>query len=107
MEQPIVCATCGIIIHWQPTIVDGLSYCCPGCAQGGPCNCDYDNLPQPGQSSPMVIRTAPDPQAHDSRKPATCGENGLTDNVSHRSAVRPAASVPVCYNVPTISMPIE
>lgn len=60
MEQPIVCATCGIIIHWQPTVVDGLPYCCPGCAQGGPCNCDYDNLPQPGQSSPMVIRTAPD-----------------------------------------------
>jgi hypothetical protein len=53
--QP-VCATCGIVIHWEPTVVDGELYCCLGCAQGGPCDCDYDNLPQPGQSNPMVLQ---------------------------------------------------
>jgi hypothetical protein len=41
----LVCANCGIEIRWQPTIVDGKPYCCWGCSQGGPCNCDYSNLP--------------------------------------------------------------
>jgi hypothetical protein len=45
MHPSLVCANCGITIDWQPTIVDGKVYCCPGCAQGGPCECDYDNLP--------------------------------------------------------------
>ena len=48
------CANCGIVIHWQPTLVDDKTYCCPGCAEGGPCACDYDNLPQPGSIQPMV-----------------------------------------------------
>jgi hypothetical protein len=67
MEQQIVCVTCGIVIRWQPTIVDGQPYCCPGCAQGGPCTCDYDNLPQPGKASPMAIRTTHDSQAPNSQ----------------------------------------
>jgi len=40
------CANCGIEIRWQPTIVDGKTYCCIGCSQGGPCTCDYEHLPQ-------------------------------------------------------------
>lgn len=55
MQTEPVCATCGIVIRWQPTIVDGRTYCCLGCAQGGPCKCDYDNLPVPGQIKPMVL----------------------------------------------------
>ena len=39
------CSNCGIAIRWQPTIVDGEAYCCWGCSQGGPCSCDYSNLP--------------------------------------------------------------
>jgi len=50
-----ICANCGIVIHWQPTIVDLKMYCCPGCAQGGPCECDYDNLPQPGVVKALVL----------------------------------------------------
>ena len=56
MRQQLVCANCKIVIHWQPTIVDGVSYCCPGCAQGGPCECDYDNLPQPEDTNPIVLQ---------------------------------------------------
>ncbi|MBI5879466.1 MAG: hypothetical protein HZB53_17595 [Chloroflexi bacterium] len=41
-----MCANCAIIIHWQPTLVHGKSYCCAGCANGGPCECDYDQLPE-------------------------------------------------------------
>ena len=48
------CANCGIVIQWQPTLVDGKAYCCHGCAEGGPCLCDYDNLPEPGAIRPMV-----------------------------------------------------
>jgi len=56
MGQQLVCANCGIVIVWQPTIVEGVSYCCPGCTQGGPCNCDYDNLPHPGKPHPIVLQ---------------------------------------------------
>jgi len=55
MHSEPICANCGIVIHWQATIVDDKVYCCLGCAQGGPCECDYDNLPQPGQASAMVL----------------------------------------------------
>jgi len=44
-----ICANCGIRIVWQPTIVDGSAYCCLGCAMGGPCTCDYSNLPSLGE----------------------------------------------------------
>ena len=56
MGQELVCANCGIVIIWEATIVEGRNYCCPGCAQGGPCNCDYDNLPRSGGSNPIVLQ---------------------------------------------------
>ena len=49
-----ICANCGIAIDWQPTIVDGRTYCCLGCAEGGPCTCDYSNLPRIGESRALV-----------------------------------------------------
>jgi hypothetical protein len=36
-----ICANCDIEIRWSPTIVQGKTYCCTGCAAGGPCSCDY------------------------------------------------------------------
>jgi hypothetical protein len=35
------CANCDIDILWPPTVMQGKTYCCTGCAAGGPCNCDY------------------------------------------------------------------
>ncbi|MBA2285310.1 MAG: hypothetical protein H0W02_07510 [Ktedonobacteraceae bacterium] len=35
------CANCDIEILWPPVVVQGRSYCCAGCAAGGPCTCDY------------------------------------------------------------------
>ncbi len=58
MDQPIVCDNCGIAIRWQPTIVAGKMYCCLGCAHGGPCECDYDNLPPAGDINPLVRQPA-------------------------------------------------
>lgn len=55
MDSKLRCANCGIVIHWQPTIVDGKTYCCAGCAHGGPCECDYDNLPPRGEMQAMVL----------------------------------------------------
>ncbi|HYU72655.1 MAG TPA: hypothetical protein VEL31_08235 [Ktedonobacteraceae bacterium] len=40
-QQPLRCANCDIDILWPPTVVQGKTYCCTGCAAGGPCNCDY------------------------------------------------------------------
>ena len=56
MHQQTICTTCGIVIRWQPTTVEGKAYCCLGCAEGGPCECDYDNLPQYGVTNPLVIQ---------------------------------------------------
>lgn len=55
-QQDLKCANCNIVIHWQPTLVDDRAYCCHGCAEGGPCACDYDNLPSLGAFKPMVHR---------------------------------------------------
>jgi hypothetical protein len=56
MDSKKKCANCGIIIHWQPTLLDGKIYCCPGCAGGGPCICDYDNLPAEGEMQAMILK---------------------------------------------------
>lgn len=55
MDQEQICANCGISIRWQATIVDGAVYCCMGCVHGGPCECDYDNLPQKEDTKPVVL----------------------------------------------------
>lgn len=36
------CANCGVDIPWRPAVYQGQTYCCGGCAQGGPCYCSYD-----------------------------------------------------------------
>jgi hypothetical protein len=36
------CANCGVEIPWPPTMHRGETFCCGGCAQGGPCYCSYD-----------------------------------------------------------------
>jgi hypothetical protein len=58
MQSEPVCANCGILIRWQSTTIDGRVYCCLGCAQGGPCDCDYDNLPRRDQKNAMVRQEA-------------------------------------------------
>jgi hypothetical protein len=35
------CANCDIEFLWSPVVVQGVTYCCAGCAAGGPCSCDY------------------------------------------------------------------
>lgn len=56
MHRRPICATCGIVIRWQPTQVDDKMYCCFGCAAGGPCECDYDNLPALGDLKALVLK---------------------------------------------------
>jgi hypothetical protein len=36
------CANCGVEIPWRPVIHRDRTFCCGGCAQGGPCYCSYD-----------------------------------------------------------------
>jgi len=50
------CANCGIEIHWTPTAINGVSYCCLGCSEGGPCTCDYSRLPQDSDKAALVCR---------------------------------------------------
>ncbi len=40
-QKPPRCANCDIDILWSPTVLQGKTYCCSGCAAGGPCCCDY------------------------------------------------------------------
>ena len=70
MSRKPICANCGIEIHWQPTIVDGVAYCCLGCSQGGPCECDYSRLPRTDDPSAIVpfVIPAHAPSAHKQSK---------------------------------------
>ncbi len=54
--MPLLCRNCGIEIEWQPVIVDRQPYCCLGCTQGGPCQCDYARLPSPGAPTTLAQR---------------------------------------------------
>ena len=36
------CDNCGAEIPWAPVMHRDRTYCCGGCAQGGPCYCSYD-----------------------------------------------------------------
>lgn len=55
------CANCGVDIPWRPAIHRGKTYCCGGCAQGGPCYCSYDLTERDSrrlhQLGSMVTRT--------------------------------------------------
>jgi transcription elongation GreA/GreB family factor len=46
-SHPVTCATCELEILWPPIERDGGTYCCDGCAIGGPCTCSYDENPDP------------------------------------------------------------
>lgn len=52
------CANCDIDILWSPTVIQGKSYCCTGCAAGGPCCCDYSQYHSVSISG--VIHYGPD-----------------------------------------------
>lgn len=41
VQKPPRCANCDIDILWPPTVVQEKTFCCIGCASGGPCCCDY------------------------------------------------------------------
>ncbi|HNS51074.1 MAG TPA: hypothetical protein PKO09_07815 [Anaerolineae bacterium] len=56
MPDVIACDNCGIVIRWQPTKIGDRIYCCAGCAEGGPCQCDYDNLPRPSEAKALACR---------------------------------------------------
>jgi len=60
----VACANCGIEIRWQPTIVDAEAYCCWGCSQGGPCTCDYSNLPLSTDSVALACFIAAKEEIH-------------------------------------------
>lgn len=72
--MPPVCRNCGIEIQWQPVIVDREPYCCLGCAQGGPCQCDYARLPSPDAPAALARRAASQPVEVAIRQPAPLAE---------------------------------
>ena len=41
MDEPKRCASCDIELDKSPLVVEGMAYCCHGCAKGGPCMCSY------------------------------------------------------------------
>jgi hypothetical protein len=66
-QRKLHCANCDIEFWWPPTIVEGQSYCCTGCASGGPCCCDYSqyntvNISGITHSGPDVEENSTDSQ---------------------------------------------
>ena len=53
------CASCDIEITTEPVTVDGRTFCCRGCADGGPCGCGYEDgfgrYPRNGHPDPLVV----------------------------------------------------
>lgn len=60
-QKPLRCANCDIEILWSPTVRHGQTYCCRGCASGGPCCCDYSQYRSVNISG--VIHYEPDEEA--------------------------------------------
>ena len=60
-RKPLRCANCDIEILWPPTVRYGQTYCCSGCAAGGPCCCDYSQYRSVNISG--VIHYGPDEEA--------------------------------------------
>ena len=52
----VKCANCEIEIRWPPVVTHGEVYCCEGCAEGGPCTCDYEQLRASREATPAPIR---------------------------------------------------
>jgi hypothetical protein len=42
-RERVVCATCELEVPWTPVRYGNDTYCCHGCAAGGPCSCSYDD----------------------------------------------------------------
>ncbi|MEX0800028.1 MAG: hypothetical protein WD379_02285 [Dehalococcoidia bacterium] len=40
-DEPKRCASCDIELDRSAMTVEGIVYCCRGCAVGGPCVCSY------------------------------------------------------------------
>jgi len=58
------CESCDIELTETAVSVEGHTYCCSGCADGGPCVCSYENAPASysgnGHSDPALIGDALD-----------------------------------------------
>ena len=56
------CANCGAEISWRPVVHRGSTYCCGGCAQGGPCYCSYDMATLGWLRRMRIQRPGPNPK---------------------------------------------
>jgi chaperonin GroES len=61
-QVPLRCANCEIEFLWPPTVVQSITYCCVGCATGGPCCCDYSQYHSVKISGVIHYGPGPDPE---------------------------------------------
>lgn len=57
MTSPFTCASCESTFDWPPLFYRNATFCCAGCAAGGPCSCSYDRHDadaRNGEHVPMV-----------------------------------------------------
>lgn len=85
VNQPTKCANCAYLLDHPTLMVDGESFCCSGCARGGPCLCAYDQAPDvlgvaSGTHVPLDSSPVPyDPDCPYSEAFARIVENVLKD----------------------------
>jgi hypothetical protein len=65
-----ICATCELEVPWTPLQRGGKTFCCAGCAAGGPCTCSYDNF-DPESSSVSIAHATLDARASPRSVPMT------------------------------------
>lgn len=51
----IVCDGCGVEITWAAVVLDGKTYCCPDCAAGRACECDYPPEETRSTQQPAIV----------------------------------------------------
>jgi chaperonin GroES len=61
-QVPQRCANCDIEFLWPPTVVQSTTYCCIGCATGGPCCCDYSQYQSVKISGVIHYGLGPSPE---------------------------------------------
>ena len=63
------CASCELLITGTPVYRMDESYCCLGCAQGGPCVCTYDaDMAEDGVDNLGLLFAIPEPEPSPTRR---------------------------------------
>lgn len=91
LAQPVLtCANCAIEFDWTPVDQHGLTYCCSGCADGGPCSCEYD-APVAFTASTTLEEASRSIMAKSAKNDDATSSSGKIRPIGDRIVIKPVA----------------